>query len=252
MKDIILLVGLSMVITSVATTTAGAAECPAGREALTEALKASVKPAGGPANGGLENNEWAALVDRNGQICEVTFSGKSVHDQWLGSRAIGAEKAATANAVSLDGFALSTANLYAGAQPKGPLYGILTTNPAATEVLYSGDPANYGSAPDPMIRHTLGGVVVFGGGLALYDDSGMIGALGDTSCADRNVAWRVRDKLGLAAEPNSVSPSGNDANIYDFLPNQTSQSGYGHVMCGGKEPEIAQQIGAGVVPKWAQ
>jgi uncharacterized protein GlcG (DUF336 family) len=41
--------------------------------------------------------------------------------------------------------------------------------------------------------------VAFGGGLALYDDNGVIGGLGvsgDTPCADHNVAWRMRDALG--------------------------------------------------------
>lgn len=50
-----------------------AATCPATYDQLTQALRASVKPSGGPANGGLENNEWAALVARDGTVCAVTF-----------------------------------------------------------------------------------------------------------------------------------------------------------------------------------
>ena len=42
--------------------TAVAADCPADHDKLEKALKASVKPSGGPTNGGLDNNEWAALV----------------------------------------------------------------------------------------------------------------------------------------------------------------------------------------------
>jgi hypothetical protein len=93
-----------------------AADCAVTHDQLTAALKQSVKPSGGPTNGGLDNNEWAAAVDANGTVCAMTFSGQSAGDQWAGSRAIAAEKASTANALSLDGFALSTANLYAGAQ----------------------------------------------------------------------------------------------------------------------------------------
>jgi hypothetical protein len=34
-----------------------------------------VKPSGGPSHGGLDNNEWAALVTRDGTVCAVAFSG---------------------------------------------------------------------------------------------------------------------------------------------------------------------------------
>ena len=61
-----------------------------------------MKPGGGPSNGGLDNNEWAAVVTRDGTICALTFSGEKATDQWAGSRAIAAEKAFTANGLSLD------------------------------------------------------------------------------------------------------------------------------------------------------
>ncbi len=111
--------GLVDALQSASSQAAAAANCPADHDKLEKALKASVKPSGGPSNGGLDNNEWAALVTRDGAVCAVAFSGAKPDDQWPGSRAIAAEKANTANAVSLDGFALSTANLYAGAQPGG-------------------------------------------------------------------------------------------------------------------------------------
>ena len=116
-------------------------------EALLAALKASVKPSGGPSNGGLDNNEWAAIVDRNGVVRAVCFSGEQPGDQWPGSRAIAIEKANTANALSLPSFALSTANLYAGAQPGGPLYGLLQTNPVDTASMYAGDPRRLDRLP---------------------------------------------------------------------------------------------------------
>ncbi len=232
-----------------------AQNCPVARDQLIKALKESVKPSGGPSNGGFDNNEWAFVVNRDGTICAGTFTGNKPDDQWLGSRAIATEKAETANALSLAQMAISTANLYAGSQPGGYLYGLITTNPPVADLVYSGDPKTYGSASDPLIGKHLGGVVVFGGGLALYDNQGVIGGLGvsgDTSCADHNVAWRVRHALGLDHVPNGVSPAHNDAIIYDMLPDKTSASGYGHPQCGGSEAQIATQIHSGFVPQWAQ
>jgi hypothetical protein len=232
-----------------------AQNCPVSHEQLTKALKDSVKPSGGPPNGGFDNNEWAFVVTRSGVVCAATFSGGKPDDQWLGSRAIAAEKANTANALSLAKMAISTANLYAGSQPAGYLFGLPTTNPAVAGLVYAGDPKTCGSASDPLIGKELGGVVVFGGGLALYDNQGIVGGLGisgDTSCADHNVAWRVRHALGLDHVPNGVSPNHNDAIIYDMLPNKTSASGYGHPRCGGSAAEIALQIHSGFVPAWAR
>jgi uncharacterized protein GlcG (DUF336 family) len=232
---------------------AAAADCPADHDKLEKALKASVKPSGGPTNGGLDNNEWAALVTRDGAVCAVAFSGGKPDDQWPGSRAIAAEKANTANAVSLDGFALSTANLYAGALPGGALFGLALSSPVNPAVLYSGDPTQFGSASDPFVGKMLGGVMTFGGGLALYDGKSVVGGLGvsgDTSCADHNIAWRVRQALGLDKVPAGVGPDHNDEIIYDLTPSKTSASGYGHPLCKHSEAKIAEQIHAGFVPRW--
>src|SRR5947209_8577050 len=59
---------------------------------LQEALMKSVKPTGGPSNGGLDLNMWATVVDRDGVVCVVTTSGKDRGDQWPGSRVISAQK----------------------------------------------------------------------------------------------------------------------------------------------------------------
>src|SRR5437879_12215581 len=52
-----------------------------------------------------------------------------------------------------------------------------------------------------MVGKRIGGVNVFGGGLALYANrhviAGGLGVSGDTSCADHNIAWRTRNLLGL-------------------------------------------------------
>ena len=125
--------------------------------------------------------------------------------------------------MSLNGFAISTANLYAGAQPGGALFGLALSAPPNPAVLYSGDPTQFGSASDPFVGKSLGGVITFGGGLALYDGKSVVGALGvsgDTSCADHNIAWRVRQALGLDKVPAGVGPDHNDEIIYDLAPDK--------------------------------
>src|ERR1700742_1879148 len=106
---------------------------------LRQALKASIKPYGGPSNGGLDNHMWAAVVDRNGIVQAVCHSGAALGDEWPASRAIAIEKPNTANALILPTFAFSIANLYSGAQPGDFLYGILETNPVDTASMYGGD-----------------------------------------------------------------------------------------------------------------
>jgi uncharacterized protein GlcG (DUF336 family) len=195
---------------------------------------------------------WAAVVDRTGLVRAVCFSGNALGDQWPGSRSIAIAKANTANAFSLKGSALSTANLYAAAQPGGFLYGILATHPVDTASMYGGEGEAYGSPDDPMAGKKASGAVVFGGGLALYDESGIVGALGvsgDTSPADHNVAWRVRKALGLDKVPAGVSADNNDAIIYDIGMMGSSSSGYGHPKSGMKEDEVAKEIGASAAAK---
>jgi len=216
-------------------------------DALTAALKAAVKPAGGPSNGGLDLNMWLTLVDRDGSVCQVTFSGAKYGDQWLGSRVISAQKANTANAFSLDQLALSTANLYSAVQPGGSLFGLQESNPVNPAVAYAGKAKDFGAKSDPMVGKRIGGVNVFGGGLALYDEHGVLGAIGvsgDTSCADHNVAWRVRTALKLDKVPAGVNPNKNDGIIFD-VENGKSKSGFGHPTCGGKEGDVSTDIHAG-------
>ncbi|NOJ47603.1 GlcG/HbpS family heme-binding protein [Bradyrhizobium archetypum] len=223
--------------------------CPVDHDRLADVLKKSVKPSGGPSNGGLDNNEWAAVVNREGIVCAVAFSGNKADDQWPGSRAIAAEKANTANAFSLANKAIATANLYAQAQPGGYLFGAGLGSPPNPATLYAGQASDHGSAQDPFVGKALGGFIVFGGGLALYDGNGVAGGLGvsgDSACADHNVAWRVRRSLGLDKVPAGVSPNMKDAIIYDVGPDGKSTSGFGHPTCDGREDQIAVDLGAGV------
>jgi uncharacterized protein GlcG (DUF336 family) len=182
------------------------------------ALKAALVAARKESNGGFNLDMWGTVVNRDGIVCAVAFTGADRGSQWPGSRVISAQKANTANAFSLPGLALSTANLYAPVQPGGSLFGLQESNPVSTDAAYRGPSANYGLASDPMVGSKIGGVNVFGGGLALYNSKhelvGGIGVSGDTSCADHNIAWRTRNNLGLDYVPAGV---GSDATRPDNI-----------------------------------
>jgi len=269
---------------SLAGSSSGCSALP-GWSTLRSALVSSITPATG-SNGGLGFNMWGTLVANDGTVCAVAFSGSSYTSQWLGSRVISAQKANTANDFSLgpnstpsassfpQGLALSTANLFSAVQPGGSLYGLQHSNPVDTAVAYSNtssssgvQSANYTSGPvsatlfgtqnDPMVGSRIGGVNVFGGGLALYSGGvkvGAVGVSGDTSCTDHMVAWRVRHTLGLDQFKGVGGVSGDAAHpdniIFDItanlpggatggtgqMPNGTggvgtSASGFGHPMC---------------------
>ena len=113
------------------------------------ALRAALVAAQGQANGGLGFHMWATIVDRDGIVCVVAFTGADRGDQWPGSRVISAQKANTANAFSLPKFALSTANLFSAVQPGGSLFGLQESNPVDTGVAYGGSPALYGQTERP-------------------------------------------------------------------------------------------------------
>jgi uncharacterized protein GlcG (DUF336 family) len=215
-------------------------------EVLRTALQ-EVVAEGAAGNGGFGLNMWATVVDRSGIVVAVAFSGPGVGDQWLLSRAISAQKASTANGLSLNGLALSTANLWAATQPGGSLFGLQESNPVDHDVAYAGDVATFGTTDDPMTGKRVGGVNVFGGGFALYNSAGEriggIGVSGDSSCADHNIAWKARDQLGLDFVPAGVSDGGTTDNIiYDIGGDGVSVSGFGHPECSILATQIGQQL----------
>ncbi len=210
------------------------------KTALTEAVKQ-----GKEANGGLGNQEWGTVVNRDGIVCAVVFTGPNRAAEWPGSRGISAMKANTVNALSTNNIALSSGYLYAGAQPGGSLYGLNT--PPNPNVAYFGNPQEFGMQNDPMVGKAIGGVIVFGGGLALYSKKGeLVGGLGvsgDTACADHVIAWKTRHSLGFDAVPMGVAPGPSDNLIFD-IQNGVSQSGFGHPDCKGGKPnkDIIEQL----------
>jgi uncharacterized protein GlcG (DUF336 family) len=204
-------------------------------------LKAALDSAVTDESSGFDLQMWATIVNRDGVVCAVAFSGANRGDQWPGSRVISAQKANTANAFSLPGLALSTANLYSAVQPGGSLYGLQHSNPVDAEVAYGPNPSQYGQPNDPLVGTQVGGVNVFGGGLSLYRGGkikGGLGLSGDTSCADHMIAWRVRHYLGLDHVPAGVSGDAArpDNIVYDITPNPKggtgkSAGGWGHPTC---------------------
>lgn len=208
---------------------------------LQEALRAVVAED----NGGFGLHMWATVVDRDGVVKAVVFSGKRRGDQWPGSRVISAQKANTANAFSLPKLALSTANLFTAVQPGGSLYGLQHSNPVDTATAYRGPSEAFGAKNDPMVGRRIGGVNIFGGGLALYDAEGKllgaIGVSGDSSAADHNIAWKVRHRLNLDNVPEGVSPTKDDNIVYDIQDGK-SAGGWGHPEVSPKATAIAKDL----------
>ena len=216
-------------------------------------LKTALTSARAQSNGGFNLDMWGVIVNRDGIVCAVAFTGNSRGDQWPGSRVIAAQKANTANAFSLPGLALSTANLYSAVNPGGSLYGLQASNPVNTDLAYRGNAANYGQPNDPMVGGKIGGVNVFGGGLALYSAThqliGALGVSGDSSCADHNIAWRTRNNLNLDFVPAGVSGDASrpDNIVYDIATPAgfqigSSTSGWGHPVCSVASKRISESL----------
>jgi uncharacterized protein GlcG (DUF336 family) len=214
-------------------------------------LKAALIQATKDETSGLNNHMWATIVDRDGVVCAVAFSGTDRFSQWPGSRVISAQKANTANAFGLDsgsnsnssgqanGLALSTANLFSAVQPGGSLYGLQFSNPVNEDAGYKTPSSLYGTPTDPMKGSKIGGVNVFGGGLPLFTTGkkmvGAVGVSGDTSCADHSIAWRLRKNLGLDHLAGVGGVSGDmqrpDNIVFDIGTNGQSAGGFGHPKC---------------------
>jgi hypothetical protein len=103
----------------------------------------------------------------------------------------------------------------------------------------------------------------FGGGLPLYTNTGTrkiigaVGVSGDSSCADHNIAWRVRNNLGLdhllgitgfsgdVNRPDNIRydiPSGALSTTVNSVNN--SASGWGHPSCTTSATSIAAGLPA--------
>jgi uncharacterized protein GlcG (DUF336 family) len=180
-------------------------------QAVQSQLKTVVNLSDG--NGGIfkPNRMWSAIVDRQGVLCSIKSSAEFAPalDVWPGSREIAIAKAGTANDFSNNGLALSTANLYGPTQPGGSLYGLNDSNPFK--------PTDLDTAKK-VVGDVPGGIITFGGGVALYNSKGQVlgalGVSGDSSCADHAIAFRMRALAGYNALPSGVAPDNTDNIIY--------------------------------------
>jgi uncharacterized protein GlcG (DUF336 family) len=162
----------------------------------------------GPVGGLFEGERmWAAMVNRDGEVCAFNTSTADATQAWPGSQAIAKSKAYTANAFSLDDFALSTARLYTFTQPGHSLWSLGLSNPFNPRAL--APPGEH----QEQRNWIAGGLIFFGGGLPLYRNGKIIGGIGvsgDTSCADHEIAKRVRDLAGLNPPAGLGGMTGDD------------------------------------------
>lgn len=184
---------------------------------------------------------WATMVDESGKVCHVysTDSGSANtgaaagNSAWLGSRVISAQKANTANAFSINGLSIPSGAVYVAVQPGGSLYGLQHSNPVDASKAYGGSPNTVGTNADFLKNKRVGGVNVFGGGVALYNSGGVkvgaIGASGDTSCRDHAFAYRMRANLGLDNTTN------DDTLLLTAVPANLFE----HPLCGVSDPTSA-------------
>ena len=178
------------------------------RQLLVQAQSVN-KPIGGLFEG---QKMWAAVVNRDGAICSFATSTGDATQVWPGSQAIAKSKAYTANAFSLDDLALSTARLYTFTQPGHSLWSLGQSN------LFNPNALASPSGQDGGQGEIAGGLIFFGGGVPLYRNGKILGGLGisgDTSCADHEIAKRVRDLANLnppgGALVDDIVYSGPDA-----------------------------------------
>jgi len=182
---------------------------------------------------------WSAVVDRQGVLCSVI---RSDPDAWPGSRSIAIAKASTANDFSNNKLALSTANLYSFTQPANGLTtatspaGFVSTFPAGSLYgLNNSNPFNPGFQPQgTAVGGVPGGIITFGGGVALYSNGQVIGGLGvsgDTACADHAIAYRMRAAAHLDGIPGGLVGSSPGTDNIQYLALGELPNGAKHPHC---------------------
>jgi hypothetical protein len=184
-------------------------------------LQAALKTATGTppsGNGGFNLQMWATVVNRDGVVCGVVFTGQGRGDQWPGSRVISAQKANTANAFSLPG-SHSPRQIYSlrsnlegafSACSTAILFTLTTLTQAPllvterTSILWS---------TRRLVESTCSAA---GWPCTTRRDNWWegLGVSGDSSCADHNVAWKTRHALGLNHVPGGISATGDDNIVY--------------------------------------
>jgi uncharacterized protein GlcG (DUF336 family) len=167
-------------------------------------------PAEGGDAGGMFGGklEWAAIVNRNGEICAAAVATDDPAGAWPASQAIAKAKAYTANAFSTDDVPMSTARLYTLTQPGHSLWGVAALNPFDPACLA---PPHDSARTDGKV---CGGTISLGGGVPLYKARRRLGGLGvsgDTACADHEIAKRIRHIAQLDPERGQLADDINYA-----------------------------------------
>jgi uncharacterized protein GlcG (DUF336 family) len=185
---------------------AGAAAAGCGDLPNAKDLKGYLRraPSEGGDAGGLFSGqmEWAAIVNRTGEICATAVATDDPASAWPGSQAIAKAKAFTANAYSTDTQPMSTARLYTLTQPGHSLWGVAQPNGFSPECLVAPQDA------DKTNGKICGGSIAFGGGVPLYKGKTRVGGLGvsgDTACADHEIAKRIRHLAQLDPEKGAFA-----------------------------------------------
>jgi len=181
-------------------------------------------PNDGGEEGGMFHGkqEWAATVNRNGELCAIAAEQSDMGQMWPGSLSIAEAKAYTANAFSTDAKPLSTARLYTLTQPGHSLWGVAASNPFNAAAL---EPVS--QAPGSSPQKVTGGLIAFGGGVPLYKNGKVVGGLGvsgDTSCTDHETAKRIRAMANM-------NPAGGPKADDITYPSVDGPSGFSHPLC---------------------
>src|SRR2546421_3226419 len=146
---------------------------PSASQLRTWLVAAASTVNGGRVGGIFEGTRmWGAVVNRDGELCAANTSTSDPTQVWPGSQAIAKSKAYTANAFSLDTFALSTARLYTFTQPGHSLWSLGHSNPFNPDFLST--PGGEAGGKNQV----AGGMIFFGGGLPIYKGGKIIGGLG--------------------------------------------------------------------------
>src|SRR5947207_2290708 len=138
-------------------------------------LKRALIAARAAENSGLNAQEWATIVDRDGVVCAVAFSGSDRTSQMAIGRISSAMRANTANAFAFDsssssngkgfpiGLALSTANLFSSTQPGGFVAGLPDNYPVNQSAVFAPPLERYGTSVDPLVGQRIVGLSAVGG-----------------------------------------------------------------------------------------
>ena len=122
------------------------------------------------ANGGFGLNMWGTIVNRDGVVCAVAFTGNRGRPMAGKSRDLCAE-GEYGKCIQPEGArAFDSESVYGDAAGRDALW-FAVEQPGQHGRGVSRRPSDYGQSDDPMVGGRIGGINVFGGGLALYNSS---------------------------------------------------------------------------------